>query len=145
MAAATNRLTLIAAIIPAGVVTTHTIFCMRGNRDEALHWFLCGIFNSFAANYLVRLRGGTHVPAAVIHQLPVPRPPRDSEIFTTIAALARRAATDEATRAEIHALSAIAYGLDEDDVVHVLGTFPLVPERERTAALSAFRRRRDAI
>src|SRR4030095_1735587 len=29
VAAATNRLTLIAAIVPASVVTTHTIFCLR--------------------------------------------------------------------------------------------------------------------
>ena len=145
VAAASNRLTLIAAMVPADVVTTHTIFCMRGGADEALHWFLCGVFNSFAANYLVRLRGGTHVPAAVIHQLPVPRLDRGSAIFTRIATLARRAADDAAARAEIHALSAMAYGLDEDAVIHVLGTFPLVPERERTAALDAFRRERDAI
>jgi hypothetical protein len=33
VAAATNKLTLIAAIIPAGVVTTHTLFCLgRGGR-----------------------------------------------------------------------------------------------------------------
>ena len=60
-------------------VTTHTIFCLREPRDQALHWFLCGVFNSFVANYLIRLRGGTHVPAAVIHQLPVPVLARDSE------------------------------------------------------------------
>ena len=79
VAASTNRMTLIAAIVPAGAVTTHTIFCLREPRDQALHWFLCGVFNSFVANYLIRLRGGTHVPAAVIHQLPVPVLARDSQ------------------------------------------------------------------
>jgi hypothetical protein len=145
VASATNRLTLIAAIVPAGVVTTHTIFCLKDPADEALQWFLCGIFNSFIGNYLVRLRGGTHVPAAVIHQLPVPRLPRGSETFARIAALAQRAADDGAARAEVHALAAAAYGLDDDDLAHVLGTFPLVSEHERTAALHAFRGRRDAI
>lgn len=145
VASSTNRLTLIAAMIPARVVTTHTIFCLRDRVDETLQWFLCGIFNSFAANYLVRLRGGTHVPAAVIHQLPVPRVPRESVLFTRIASLARAAADDEAARAEVHALAAIAYGLGEEDVIHVLATFPLVSESERTAALAAFRRTRDAI
>lgn len=145
VASATNRLTLIAAMIPAGVVTTHTIFCSRSDADETLHWFLCGIFNSFTANYLVRRRGGTHVPAAVIHQLPVPRPARHSNVFTRIAALARRARDDDAARAEIHGLSAIAYGLEEEDVIHVLGTFPLVRDRERADALREFRRCRDAI
>ena len=77
VAASTNRVTLIAAMIPGGTVTTHTILCLREPRDEPLHWYLCGVFNSFVANYLVRLRGGTHVPAAVIHQLPVPVVPRE--------------------------------------------------------------------
>lgn len=145
VAASTNRLTLIAAVVPAGTVTTHTIFCLRTEVDESLHWFLCGIFNSFPANYLVRLRGGTHVPAAAIHHLPVPVLPRDSPAFGRIAALARVAASDEHARAELHGRSAVAYGLEEPDLVHVLGTFPLVPEHERRAALAAFRRVRDGI
>jgi hypothetical protein len=144
VASATNRLTLIATIVPADVITTHTIFCAR-DGDEALHWFLCGIFNSFIANYLVRLRGGTHVSASVIHHLPVPRLPRSSRMFTGIATRAQLARDDDEARAEVHGLAAIAYRLDEQDVIHVLGTFPLVPERERTAALDAFRRGRDAI
>ena len=116
VAASTNRMTLIAAIIPAGAVTTHTIFCMREPRDEPLHWFLCGVFNSFVANYLVRLRGGTHVPAAVIHQLPVPVPPRDSRRFAQIVRLSRAAAADprrRGVRAELQARVTHAYGLDE--------------------------------
>jgi methylase of polypeptide subunit release factors len=145
VASSTNRLTLIAAIIPPGHVTTHTIFCLRTPEDEALHWFLCGVFNSFPANYLVRLRGGTHVPAASIHQLPLPVVSRDSATFVQIASLARVAHDDETARAEVHGRSALAYRLDEADFVHVLGTFPLVAERERQAALDAFRRVRDEI
>ena len=145
VAASTNRLTLIAAIVPAGTVTTHTIFCLRTPVDDALHWFLCGIFNSFPANYLVRLRGGTHVSAAAIHQLAVPVLSRDSPAFVRIVALARAAALDEDARAEIHGRSAVAYGLDESDFAHVLSTFPLVPQHERRAALAAFRRVRDGI
>ena len=148
VAASTNRMTLIAAIIPAACVTTHTIFCMREPATESLHWFLCGVFNSFVANYLVRLRGGTHVPASVIHQLPVPAPARDSETFTAIVRLSRAAAAgprDATPRAELQARVTRAYGLDEPDFVHVLATFPLVPEDERNAALHAFRRVRDGL
>jgi hypothetical protein len=39
----------------------------------------------------------------------------------------------------------VAYGLDDDDLTHVLATFPLVPEVERAAALAAFRRVRDEL
>jgi hypothetical protein len=145
IAASTNRLTLIAAVIPAGTVTTHTIFCLRSPDDAALQWYLCAIFNSFPANYLARLRGGTHVPATAIHQLPVPVAPRGSTSFVRLGSLAQIAATNPDARAEVHARSARLYGLDEDDLVHVLGTFPLMPERERTAALDAFRRVRDEI
>jgi hypothetical protein len=147
VAASTNRLTLIAAIIPARAVTTHTIFCMREPADEDVHWFLCGVFNSFVANYLVRLRGGTHVPASVIHQLPVPCPSRQSPSFISIAALSRAAARTPSAdvRAELHARVTHAYGLREDDLLHVLATFPLVPQAERTAALVAFRSVRDEL
>ena len=145
VAAATNMRTLIAAVLPGGVVTTHTIFCMRHPSDESLHWFLCGIFNSFVANYLVRLRGGTHVPAATIHQLPVPVLVRSAHDFAAIASLARAAGNDEGARAEVQARSARAYGFAADDFAHVLRTFPLVPEVERRAAFDAFVRLGDAI
>jgi hypothetical protein len=89
----------------------------------------------------VRLRGGTHVPAAVIHQLPVPRPSGGTS-FASIAALSREAAarpSNAGVRAELQARVTRAYGLDEDDLIHVLSTFPIVPEIERAAALGAFR------
>jgi hypothetical protein len=145
VAAATNMRTLIAAVLPAGVVTTHTIFCLRRPADEPLQWFLCGIFNSFVANYLVRLRGGTHLPAAIIHQLPVPLLPRGSVDFQVIASLAGRASEDQIARAELQARCARAYEFDADDFAHVLRTFPLVPELERQAAFDAFAHLEDAI
>ena len=120
VAASTNRMTLIAAMIPAGAVTTHTIFCLREPRDQALHWFLCGVFNSFVANYLIRLRGGTHVPAAVIHQLPVPVLARDSSAFARIVRLSRSAAADPDDRGVQAELQArVTHGctdLDERDL-----------------------------
>ena len=88
VAAATNRVTLIAAIVPANVVTTHTLFCLKNvELDDDEQAFLCGVFNSFVANFLVRLRVGTHVTTSIIARLPVPRPPRDSAAFREIAAL----------------------------------------------------------
>jgi hypothetical protein len=139
VASATNKLTLIAAIVPAGVVSTHTIFCVKHPPDIEAQYFLCGIFNSFVANYLVRMRVSTHVTAAVVDRLPVPKPPRDSRAFRRLAALARQLAggTREAA-AEHQALAAVLYGLNEDQFAHVLDAFPLVPRAERDAALSAF-------
>jgi Eco57I restriction-modification methylase len=137
VASATNRLTLIAAIIPAGAVTTHTIFCLREALDEERQWFLCGVFNSYAANYWIRLRGGTHVPASVIHTLPVPMPGDDDR--RAIASLARRLSEGPrpAAAAVLQASVARLYGLTREEFAHVLSTFPLIDPDERAAALRA--------
>jgi hypothetical protein len=141
VAAATNRLTLIAAIVPSGVVTTHTLFCVKRPPDIESQEFLCGIFNSFVANHLVRMRVGTHVTTAVIDRLPVPKPPRSVAAFERLAALARflTQTDDEEVRAEHQALAARLYGLSADAFAHVLNGFPLIAAAEREAALSSFR------
>jgi hypothetical protein len=134
VASASNRLTLIAAVIPAGVVTTHTIFCLREPLDDERQWFLCGVFNSFVANYCVRLRRGTHVPAAVIQQLPVPLPA--AAALSRVAALARGAAASRPqAAAELQGEVARLYGLRRDEFAHVLSTFPLIDAAEREAAM----------
>ena len=140
VASPTNRLSLIAAIIPAGVVTTHTILCLKTALDDEAQAFLCGIFNSFVANYLVRPRIATHVGAAVIARLPVPGPGHDAaarrRIANLAAALGRSASAVEA--ATLQAWAARLYGLTRAQFAHVLDTFPLVSMEERRAAMEAF-------
>ena len=86
VASATNRTTLIAAIVPAGAVTTHTVFCLRSPLDASDQLVLCAMLNSYIANFLVRLRVTTHVTLAVMNRLPVPRPPAGSALLRRIAA-----------------------------------------------------------
>ena len=87
MAGATNRLTLIAAILPADCVSTHTVFCLRTPLPISAQHFLCGLFNSFVLNYLVRLRVTTHVTTAIVQRLPVPTLDMAPAAFKEIAAL----------------------------------------------------------
>ena len=141
VAAATNALTLIAAIIPPRVVTTHTIFCMKEPADPNVHLFLCGVFNSYVANWLVRLRGGTHVAASLIHELPVPVCPPTDPLFTEICALTRAASSKEGARAALQAAVAELYQLGPQQFSRVLDTFPLVPRADRDAALDLLSRR----
>ncbi len=51
--------------------------------------------------------------------------------------------TDEAERAKLRAeldgIIAHLYGLTEAEFVHILSTFPLVPEATKQAALNAYR------
>jgi len=140
VASASNRLTLIAAVVPAMTVTTHTIFCLKTTLPREAQWFLCGVFNSFVANYLIRLRGGTHVPAAVIHRLPVPCPPPGDSRFRDVARLAERIAQRRTAEAETELQARVGdlYGIDDRDLAHVLSTFPLVEPGLKEAVAQAF-------
>ena len=141
VASASNRLTLIAAIVPANVVTTHTLFCLKGDVNRDLQLFLCAIFNSFVANYFVRMRVGTHVTVAIVERLPVPRPSTNSSPFLRIVASTNRVMTtpeDSHARSCLQAAVAHLYQLSSADFQHVLATFPLVPVSERREAWQCF-------
>ena len=89
VSAATNRFALIAAIVPAHVVTTHTLFCLRTPATRVQQEFLCALFNSAAMNGIVRMLMGGHVTTALIESLPVPAWTGDDRQLR-IAALGRR-------------------------------------------------------
>ncbi|HVZ21035.1 MAG TPA: N-6 DNA methylase, partial [Vicinamibacterales bacterium] len=144
VASATNRLTLIAAVIPARAVTTHTLFCLRTPLPIDQQHVLTALLNSFVANYLVRLRVSSHVTAALVARLPVPVVPPDTSAFDRLNALARTLARASVPvehmpeYAELQALVAHLYELTVDDFAHVLETFPLIDEATKNACLTAF-------
>jgi hypothetical protein len=140
VASAGNRVTLIAAILPAGCVSTHTLFCLRSRLPLVSQHFLCGLFNTFIVNYLVRMRVTTHVTTATVEHLPIPRPEDSPRAFREIAGLARLLSrrVDPASFARLHALAAGLYQLTPDEFRHVLSTFPLVAKEDRDAAYAAY-------
>jgi hypothetical protein len=148
VASATNRLTLIAAIIPARAVTTHTLFCLKTKRSMSEQHVLCALLNSFVANYLIRLRVNTHVTAALMTRLPVPVIREGHPLFERLlalsTALARSSSVVEEMEeyAQLQALCSRAYGLGATDFDHILGTFPLIPIGVREGAKAAFNRLR---
>ena len=145
IASATNRLTLIAAIVPADAVTTHTLFCLRTALPLDAQHVLCALLNSFVANYLVRFRVNTHVTVSLVSRLPVPPVDPSSAVFTRLAALSRTLmhspspAEQTPEYAQVQAITAHLYGLSEADFVHVLSTFPLMPEQVKRDALGRFK------
>lgn len=142
VASSTNRLSLIAAILPSGVVTTHSLFCLKTSLPDDEQQYLCGMLNSFVANYLVRQVMTTHLGSTTVEDLRVPRLSSRSEAFQEISRLARSLSQGPAPTeaARLQAAAAWAYQLTVDEFRHVLTTFPLVPESERSAALDALSR-----
>jgi hypothetical protein len=142
VAGATNRVTLIAAVLPPDCVSTHTIFCLRTGLSLQAQHFLCGMFNSLVVNYLVRLRVGTHVTTAIVERLPVPQQKDAPAAFRAIAATARQLARrdDPAALARLNAHVARLYQLSREEFEHVVGTFPLVSRDDRDRALREFQR-----
>ena len=141
VASATNRLTLIAAVIPAGVVTTHTIFCLRTRLPSVAQYFLCGLFNSLVVNYLVRLRVTMHVTTSVVERLPVPSADQAGAAYRQIARIARYLQKKDDTNlfGILNARVARLYQFSDSELAHVLATFPLVSPEIRSAVVAAFR------
>ncbi|HWB18454.1 MAG TPA: N-6 DNA methylase [Vicinamibacterales bacterium] len=136
-----NRLSLIAAIVPAGVVTTHTIFCLRAQPDavgvdDELLDFLCGLLNSYVLNAIVRLLMGSHVTTTIVERLPAP-------VWTgeaaqrRVARLARRLSTAWSARAHARLQADVAaiFGLDAAELERVVSGFPLIDVNERALAV----------
>jgi hypothetical protein len=142
VASSTNRVSLIAAVLPAMVVTTHSLFCLKTPMAERDQSFLCGMLNSYVANYLVRQVMTTHLGSTTVENLRVPRPPAHSPRFREIVELARRLRDEPSAfeMARLQALAAKEYNLTFEEFRHIVGTFPLIPEAERGAALDEFNR-----
>jgi hypothetical protein len=144
VASATNRMTLIAAIVPANAVTTHTLFCLKTPLPPDEQQVLCALLNSFVANFLIRLRVNTHVTVALVSRLPVPVVRRGHPAFSRLLELARAlfgGAPPAETREEypeMQGLVARLYGLKEEEFERVLETFPLMDGPIRAEALRRF-------
>lgn len=146
---------------------TVRVFDEGGRRliDASTQLVLCALWNSHVLDWMIRLKVTTTLNFFYLHQLPVPRLTRHDAPFTALEkraaqlicvhpefnALAQEAGlrdhrdgvTDPVERArlraEIDGLVAHLYGLTDAEFLHILQTFPLVPEPARVAAYNAYR------
>jgi Eco57I restriction-modification methylase len=138
-----NRRALIAGVVPAGVLTTHTIFCLRSDLEIVRQHFLCGVFNSFVMNAVVRMLMGGHVTTSLVESLPVPvwrGTPGQRRVARLARHLARHAGAARA-QAELEGEVARIYGLDADALALAIDTGPGVPPETRQSAIDACVRR----
>jgi Putative DNA-binding domain len=134
---------------------------------DRLQLFLCAILNSFTVDWLLRTKVTTTVNFFYIYQLPVPRLTEQDVAFRMIMERATKlicttpeflelwervmpgstwspdvVAIDQAERVRIRAaldgIIAHLYGLSEEEFRHILGTFPLVEQSVKDAALDAY-------
>ncbi len=164
--ATTNERTVIATILAPGRFCPHTVSLEKvGYLSDTEKLYLTTIFNSFPFDYLMRQRITSHVSFFYVYNSPVPRLTSSDMAFQPIVTRAAKlicttpefddlacaagigtsanGATDEGERAtlraELDALVARLYGLDEGEFEHILATFPLVSEPTKLAARNKFR------
>jgi hypothetical protein len=101
------------------------------------------VLNSLVANYLVRLQVTTHVTAALMARLPVPRPKRGSTMFRRLGALARSLESSgiesgQGVYVELNSAVAELYALNVAQYERILETFPLLDEELRRQCVVDF-------
>jgi Eco57I restriction-modification methylase len=142
VASATNRLTLIAALLPPGAASTHTVFCLRTSLPLPAQRFLCGMFNSLVVNYLARLRVMTHVTTGIVERLPIPIEDEAGSAYREIGSISRALSqrSDQTLESRLNAMVAKLYQLTKEEFAHVLETFPLIRQEDRDRAMVEFLR-----
>ncbi|MEH2257265.1 Eco57I restriction-modification methylase domain-containing protein [Nostoc sp.] len=167
IAASTNERTLITTIIPKNVFANHKLILSDLNKSTITtkgFLYICGLFNSFVFDYMIRQRVTTSISMFIVYQLPIPRLTKNDRNFNDIVQRAaklicttpefdelaqevglgshQQGVTDETERAKLRAeldgIVAHLYGLTEDEFSYILTTFPIVNATVKEAALSAF-------
>ncbi len=132
----TNSRSLIAALLPPGCVSTHTIFCLRSQTTLRTQLYLCGMLNSLVADWFVRRYLGAHVTTRLMALVPVPlvaaTDPRRRRVVRLTLRLMREP-DDEDAAAALQLTAAAIYALDADDRVRVADDFPRLPSSVRAA------------
>ena len=160
----TDSRTAIATIIAPQNFQNYKIINTNIDNVES-EIYLTSIFNSFVFDWILRQKVNTDVTLSILNQMPVPRLDSASPDFLPIVqAVAKLICTtpefdelavsaglhgsidgvsDEASRAalraELDGRVAHLYGLSESEFTLILGTFPLVAQPVKDAALAAYR------
>jgi Alw26I/Eco31I/Esp3I family type II restriction m6 adenine DNA methyltransferase len=161
IASSTNERTMISSIIPPGYVCGHSVAIIR-IPDVKEMCYLCGILNSFVIDYLMRQKVSTNLTMFNIKELPIPRL-KEGDVFNLIIKKVVQLVsitnefsslkseigmvsqiTDEQDRqiikAKIDAIVAKLYGINEEELKHILSQFPLVDNKIKELVLREYSR-----
>ena len=139
----TNERTVLAAIIPAGVICGNkvpTIVFEDSVLSEKLKYAWVGIANSFCFDWLTRLVCTTSLNFFILDSIPIPADRSAVPAIMEIAKIVKKFAEIEETRvngipqkqrALIEALVLRLYGMSSADAQLVLSTFPQVDKCQK--------------
>ena len=166
IASNTNERTLVATVLPPKVFGAESFhLAVHGCASLQEQLYLTVVANSFILDAYLRSKVTTNINQYIVFQLPIPRLTESEPLFDSLISRAARlicttpefddlaksvglkghqdGATDATERAKLRAeldgLVAHLYGLSEEEFTHILGTFPLVAEPVKVAALNAWR------
>ena len=167
----TNERTLISTILPPNVFLGNSLNYLNPIRFDGEKYvrpisydetfFVCGIFNSFPVDFILRHRVATNLNVFYLMELPVPRYDKNNKfhkklfentaklICTTkeysdlkkIIGISNSVSEPEkrlGLEAQNNALSAKIYGLTKKDLEFVLGNFPIVNKKLKDLTLDEF-------
>lgn len=166
IASNTNERTLVATVLPPKVFGAESFhLAVHGCASLQEQLYLTVVANSFILDAYLRSKVTTNINQYIVFQLPIPRLTESEPLFDSLISRAARlicttpefddlaksvglqghqdGAIDPTERAKLRAeldgLVAHLYGLSEEEFTHILGTFPLVAEPVKVAALNAWR------
>lgn len=159
----TNWRTLVCTILPKNVFCGNSLLVNKHNGIDAVQLLVLNAFlSSFIVDSYLRRSVLTNVNMFYIYQLPIPRLGIKDKWFKEIVEKAaglicttlefedlRKELEEqgfeiegnksrEQLRAELDAIVATIYGLSEEELKHILSTFPLVKEEVKTKVLEEF-------
>jgi len=151
VASSTNRRSMISSILPKNIFCGNSIIVIKmfddnGNplisEDNIL--YLCGVFNSFVFDYILRLKITTNLNMFFIYQMPVPIPEKSAfnKVIKNVVMLTDNLPEFEDLRnkykisgkkldsdkrldliAEIDSIIGKLYGLEKEDMKYILSKF----------------------
>ena len=166
-----NQRTLISTILPKNVFLGHSLnylaplifdgdkYVPRISLTETM--FICGVFNSFPIDFILRHKVATNLSIFYLKELPIPHYDKNNPIHKKIMENTAKliCTTDEfselrdkvnvpdfvtdedkrtALKAQINACAAKIYDLDKNDLKFILNTFPIADEKLKDLTMDEF-------
>jgi len=151
VASSTNRRSMIASLLPREIFCGNSLSLFRNFNDENIRLieedkliYMCGILNSFAFDYLLRLQITTNLNFFFIYQMPIPSTKKTelNEMISYVLKLTENAKEFSTLRnkynikgktlsdkekwqiiANINIIAGKLYGLNKKDMEHIMDTF----------------------